>query len=451
MGGRWLRSVAACVVAAASTAGCSGSEARPNVVLVTVDTLRPDFLGVYGFEGASSPNLDAFARSSVVFDRAIAASSRTAPSHASLFTSRWVRDHSIGFRNGGTRLTDEPTLAERFADAGWETAAFIGNSMLRRRVGLDRGFAVFDDELPDGESNRAVFERVADKTTARAADWLAGERVAPFFLWVQYNDPHGPYTPPAEFLGASPGADPAGDATLPALDIQRGIGGIPAYQVIGDERRVSQYRDRYAGEVRYFDAALGELLRAVEVASAGRPSIVVVTADHGESFGEDGIYCSHGYATTPNLVHIPLLVRAPGVRPRRVNVPVHQVDVMPTLLDWAGLTPPEGMAGVSLVPLLEREQPLPERNLYADVGTEVSVFRGDRYLRFRFKGELAGARAGTPVALAWNADGTWSPREPERDLVEAVVEYSAERAPMHEAPALESDDRERLRALGYLR
>jgi len=443
--------VAAWVAVAAIITGCDDARPRPNIALVTVDTLRPDFLGTYGFEGDSSPNLDAFAERSVVFERAIAASSRTAPAHASLFTSRWVRDHSIGYRNGSTRLGDEPTLAKVLAEAGYDTAAFIGNTMLRRRIGLDGGFAVYDDELPDGEASREVFERVAAKTTARASEWLARKRDAPFFLWVQYNDPHGPYTPPREYLRPTPGLDPAADATLPVLEIQRGIGGIPAYQVFGDERRVSQYRSRYAGEIRYFDAALGQLLRAVEAASPQRRTITVIVADHGESLGEDGVYFSHGYATTPDLVHIPLLIRAPDLRPRRVREPVHQVDLMPTLLEWAGLSAPPEMAGLSLVPLLLRGERLPDRPLYADVGAEIGVYRGERFLRMRIRGDLAGARAGTPLSFDWRPDGSWSPRAPDAALIDDVVAYTSDRAPMHEAAPLEADDRERLRALGYLR
>jgi arylsulfatase len=122
----------------------------PNLLLVTVETLRADRLGTYGYSGESSLTFDALAGRSVIFERAIAGGSRTAPAHATLFTSRWVKDHSIGYRNGSTRLGDEPTLASLLAEAGWDTAAFVGNTMLRRRVGLDRGFEVFDDELPDG-------------------------------------------------------------------------------------------------------------------------------------------------------------------------------------------------------------------------------------------------------------------------------------------------------------
>jgi arylsulfatase A-like enzyme len=318
-------------------AGCTPTPRPPNVLLVTVDTLRPDHLGAYGFPGESSPHVDALAGRSVVFERAIAASSRTAPSHASLFTSRWIRDHSIGYRNGSTRLGDEPTLAMLLSEAGYDTAAFVGNTMLRRRVGLDRGFRIYDDALPDGEPNRPVFERIAEKTTPLATEWLNRSRSRPFFLWVQYNDPHGPYTPPAGYAEPFAAEGSPSEEPLPALDVQRGLHGIPAYQVFGEERRPGQYRARYAGEIRYFDAWLGRLLEAAEGTGGGREMIVVITADHGESQGEDGFYFSHGYATTPNLVHVPLLLHAPDLPAGRVRTLVHHVDVLPTLLELLGL------------------------------------------------------------------------------------------------------------------
>lgn len=428
-----------------------GPKPPPNVLLVTVDTLRPDRLGAYGYPGQSSPNFDAIAARSVVFDRAIAASSRTAPSHATLFTSRWVKDHSVGYRNGSTRLGDEPTLATFLAGAGYETAAFIGNSMLRRRVGLDRGFEHFDDQLPDSEVNRAeFFERVAARTTPRAVEWLADRSDRSFFLWVQYNDPHGPYTPPEGYSEAFAVEDQLMEAELPALEGQRGIGGIPAYQVIGAERRPGQYRARYAGEVRYFDTWLGRLLEAAEAADDGRGLIVVITADHGESLGEDGIYFSHGYATTPNLVHVPLLLHAPGIPPGRVADLVHHVDVLPTLLELLDQPLPEGLAGLSLVPLLQGRAALPERTVFADVGAEVSAYRGDRLLRTRLGGELGGMQAGERRALVWNEDGTTSPAEETRALAESMAEYSAMRAPMQKAVELDDGGRARLRALGYL-
>jgi arylsulfatase A-like enzyme len=448
---RWRTWVAVVLVAVLHGAGCAREPGRPNVLLVTVDTLRADQLGVYGFPGDSSPNIDALARGAVVFERALSASSRTAPSHASLFTSRWVRDHSIGYTNGATRLGDETTLAGLLSAAGYETAAFIGNSMLHRRLGLNSGFAYYDDRLPDAEANRPMlFERVAEKTTMPVVGWLAEPRSRPFFLWVQYNDPHGPYTPPAGYAASSPlETEAATETQLPTLLGHDGHGGIPAYQVFGDERRPSQYRARYTGEIRYFDEWIGKLLLALEQHAGGRETIVVLTADHGESLGEDDVWFAHGTATTPNLVHVPLLLRAPGFAPRRVSTLVHHVDVLPTLLDLIGLPPLSGAAGVSLVPLLAGDGALPERTLFADTGNDVSAYRGTAFLRQNLElrdGEEVWSFSGH----SWLPDGSWSDAPVSEDLKRALGDYDRDRAPPRAAPPMKADTQERLRALGYL-
>ena len=321
-----------------------GRGPRPDILLITLDTLRADHLGAYGAPPDATPALDALAARGVVFERMLAASSRTAPSHASLFTSRWVRDHGIGFRNGSTRLGDEPTLASRLARGRLQTAAFVSNSMLRRRIGLDAGFDHYDDALPDHETNRPVFERVAEKTTARATRWLRETRETPRprFLWVHYNDPHGPYTPPARYV-KEPSGEP--ETTLPVLQIQRGFHGIPAYQALDGQDDPRQYLARYAGEIRYLDDSIGALVESFGRGPEGSGAIIAITADHGESLGEEDMWFSHGFATTPNLAHVPFLLLADGLPAGRVSTPVHHVDVLPTLLELAGIPVPEDAAG----------------------------------------------------------------------------------------------------------
>lgn len=356
-----------------------------------------------------------------------------------------MRDHSIGYTNGATRLGDETTLAALLADAGYDTAAFIGNSMLHRRLGLNRGFAHYDDRLPDSEANRLRFERGAEKTTLPATRWLAAPRSSPFFLWVQYNDPHGPYTPPS---GYAPSAAPVDGTALPALREQHGVGGIPAYQVVGDERTPAQYQARYTGEIRYFDEWLGKLLYATERNANGRETVIVLTADHGESLGEDGIWFAHGNATTPNLVHVPLLLRAPNVAAARVSSLVHHVDVVPTLLDLIGLPPIPNAAGLSLLPLVREGKSLPERTLFSDVGNDVSAYRGDRFARLTLV-EWNGETSWRLVTHQWKPDGSWAEAPAEENLEREVIEYTKHRVPTLQAPQLTPAAEAGLRALGY--
>ncbi len=425
----------------ASLAALACSEPPRDVLLITVDTLRADHLSSYGFELATSPNIDALAAHSALFERAVAASSSTAPSHASILTSLYPRQHSIGYRNGDTRLEGAVTLAELLRARGYATAAFVGNAVLRRRIGLDRGFDTYDDELPEPEASRPlVFERRARQTTERALAWLARAE-EPFFLWVHYQDPHGPYDPPDGYADTfAPERDPD-EPPLPRLESSLATGGIPAYQALPGLTRASEYRARYADEIRYADHWIGELLASPRL----RDAIVVFTADHGESLGEGGHYFMHGTTTLPPEAHVPLLVRAPGVAPARIATTVSHVDIAPTILELAGVPAPSGMRGVALGPGLRGEAPLAERVVYCDMGAEASAY-----------GEGALLRAGSSDSawLLWEGGGV-APAEGAgsavRDrLAGALASYVQTTVPMVAAEPARPVEIDRLRALGYV-
>jgi arylsulfatase A-like enzyme len=429
----------------------SKHEIGPNVVLVVVDTLRADYLGTYGFEAGTSPNLDALAEKSVVFDRAVAASTLTAPAHASIMTSRFVREHSIGYLNGGTRLVDLDTLASVFQDAGYETAAFISNSILKSRIGLDHGFDVYDDALPQAERNRPyVFERTAMKTTHRAIEWLEADRDVPYFLWVHYQDPHGPYTPPRALADELALPPTPGERPLPILNRQNGYRGIPAYQALPGLRFLHQYRSRYAAEIRFFDAGLGKLLGAVWQREGKAGTVVLLTADHAESMGEADYFLAHGHATTPDMARVPFLLSAPGLAPGRNAQLVHHVDVMPTLIDLAGLPQPADLRGLALGRVLRSQEDFPVRTVYSDVGNDVSAYERDGFVRISQKGAEANGSQGRWQAFDWSDDGTWSPTDFDEASRPAISAYLDGRTPTAEAAELEPADVERLRALGYV-
>jgi arylsulfatase len=192
--------IAAALVAAAVSAVRSCGGRPPNVLLITVDTLRADHLHCYGQSLPTSPNIDALAARSVVFERAIAASGYTGPAHSSIMTSKYPRRQSTAFSNGLLTLAGVETLADALRQSGYDTAAFVSNGVLAAGSGLNHGFDVYDDELPTVERNRFnVFERLAPQTAARALAWLERPRTKPFFLWVHFQDPHGPYTPPEAY------------------------------------------------------------------------------------------------------------------------------------------------------------------------------------------------------------------------------------------------------------
>jgi arylsulfatase A-like enzyme len=399
-----------------------------------------------------SPAIDALAARGVVYERAVAASSRTAPSHASILTSRFARDHAIGSVNGATRIRDEDTLASVLRASGYQTAAFVSNSVLERRTGLDKGFAVYDDELPEAEANRRlVFERRADATTARALAWLGGAR-DPWLLWVHYNDPHGPYDPPPphdddpSLSGVARGmARNAPENPLPVLGDQSGKAGIPAYQVLPELRLPREYRARYAREIRFLDGWLGRLLESAEAAASDAGLVVLLTADHGESQGEEGVYFTHGDGTAPDLAHVPFILMAPELAPGRSRDLVHHVDVLPTLLDLVGVPAPAGSAGVPLARHWRERAPVPDRVVFTDVGEQVAAYRDEVFERLR----IDPYRESSEV-YRWTPGAGWEAAAADPRLHGEVTRYAARTPPLVTARQPDAEERERLRALGYL-
>ncbi len=456
----FARCAIAALFAIGTLASCERSapaDPRPNVLLITVDTLRADHLGTYGFPLPTSPQIDALARDGVVFERAIAASASTAPAHASIMTSRYTREHSIGHDNGGTKLVSGRTLAERFAESGYRTGAFVGNIMLQPRTGFDRGFEIFDGELVDSEPNRElIYERIAAITSERALDWLAQGDGRPVFLWVHYQDPHGPYLPPKTPNPRFRVPPAPGEKRLPTLYGDTGQGGIPAYQAIEGLDRPSQYQSLYSEEILYADAWIGELVEAFSDSGSSRESIVLLTADHGESLGEEDYWFAHGHTTLPPLSHVPFILRAPGIAPGRSAKVVSHVDVLPTLLDLAGLPPDADASGIALGPILHNDNQAPSRFVYSDIGPEVSAYDDAGFIRITgvkdtWQPEPPPSDTAPPLWLHYD----WKPGTPWRLLREGrqrpteIVTYLEKAEPMSRTPALELDDIERLRALGY--
>ena len=282
----------------------------PNIVLLTLDTTRADHLGSAGWTFASTPNLDALASRGVRFDRCDSAAPITLPSHATILSGLYPPRH--GMRDNGTFVLAAavPTLAERLAAGGYDTAAVVSAVVLARRHGLDQGFRIYDDDLGAGLSaGTAVEERQAEATTSAALTALASLR-PPFFLWVHYYDPHEEYRPPTRFADAARGPNRL-----------------------------------YDGEISYMDSEIGRLLAALPAAT-----VVAAVGDHGEMLGEHG-ELTHGLLPFAGARRVPLLLAGPGIPGARVSdCLTRTADLAPTLLELAGLAPPSDLDGESLVP-----------------------------------------------------------------------------------------------------
>lgn len=291
----------------------------PNVVLISVDTLRADHLGMYGHPHPTSPHLDAVAKDSLVFDDMICEVPLTGPSFCSMFTSQYPR--TTGVTRNGLRLPDEvPSIAESFKAAGYETVCVTSNWTLKADlVGLDRGFDVYDDEFKEKRWIFIKSERDAKEVTHLGLRYLKQRNpTKPLFAWFHYSDPHAPYE-------------------------------------MHDKHRVSREADypddpgaedkvHYDSEIAYTDAQIGRLLDAVPREN----TYIVFVGDHGESLHEHD-YVGHGRRLYHPGLHVPFFIHGPGVEPGRTDVPARGLDVGPTLLNLAGLEPPPGMVGLNVL------------------------------------------------------------------------------------------------------
>jgi arylsulfatase A-like enzyme len=343
-----------CLALACAGAACSrrAHELRPNVLLAVIDTLRADRLGCYGNPRGLTPAIDGLAEEAALFEAASAHAPWTLPSTASLLTGLLPEQHGAGGRLGAfTRLAKGvPTLAEHFRAAGYATAAVVNVSFLGPDFGLARGFEHHD--LEAYESNRKM--RRADATTDAALGWLGAERgERPFFLLVHYFDPHALYDPPQPFrrrFARAPDREDGGFAFgTRAQMVELRAGRLPL-----DPATLERAEALYDAEVAFTDAHVGRLLSGLDRLGLTERTVVVLTADHGEEFLDHQGF-EHGHTLYAELLHVPLVIRAPGLAALRCASGVGLVDVAPTVCELAGLAPLPGAGGASLLPLLQGE------------------------------------------------------------------------------------------------
>ena len=301
-----------------------------NVVLVTIDTLRADHIGCFGYQLIQTPHLDSLAARGTRFAQAVTSVPLTLPSHASILTGTYPFVHGVRDMGGFVLQESPPTLATLLTRAGFRTAAFVGSVTLDHRYGLNRGFDIYDDEMPPAESEAGPRkpERRAEVVVNRTLAWLAVRPAGRFFLWVHFFDPHSPYDAPQPFHGQ--------------------YAGHP-----------------YDGEIAYADAQLGRLLEAVRDQGVSDRTLFVVMGDHGESLGEHG-ESTHGIFLYDAAMRIPLVIAGPGIPPGRVvQAQVRSIDVMPTILTAVKIKAGEYLQGVSLWPLIEGTGGLPPESRFA--------------------------------------------------------------------------------------
>lgn len=325
-------------------------EPKPNLVVITIDTLRADHLSCYGYPKPTSPRIDDLAAKGVLFEKTFSPEPQTLPSHTSIFTGMHPRHHkSITHES---QVDDKlVTLAEILKSRGYKTAAFISSHALDSKYNLTQGFDTYweiqkEYGLAVRQNSHA---RGIDLTTDAVLSWLKDHQGDRFFLWVHWFHPHRPYIPPEEYRSrfAGPYRENVGSAPDFIMKVWREKIHLP-------QEDVDYLRGCYDGEIAFTDYQVGRLLDELGSLGLMGNTIIVLTSDHGEILYEHEYYFGHDIGLYDECLWVPLVFYGPGIIGEHVRIgePVESVDIMPTLLDLLELEKPQGMDGKSLLPLI---------------------------------------------------------------------------------------------------
>ena len=439
-------------VATVALLSCSNPLGPPNVVLISIDTLRADHLGAYGYSRPTSPNIDGLARAGALFENAYSPASWTLPAHASMMTG--VSPYRHGAVSPTTRIrTDFSTLAERLKAGGYATAAAINAPFVSKRYGFDRGFDTFFEHYKRPR-NPVLYHK-------RVLDLIATQKKRPVFLFIHYMDVHSPYRPPAAFNRFASGEE-GQDEILHSRGL-RGANLLELARAVESGKTALTSTERetlvglYDGEILSIDSKIAEVVAAIRQ-ELGDNTIIIVTADHGEEFLEHGGLL-HGTTLYDEVLHVPLIVVGPGVKPgTRLKSMVSLLDILPTVVEWTKIATDSAVEGRSFLDLMrgrESDENRPnELALHTRAADQSVDLRGLR---------LANAKLIRDVRKKTEASYDLSSDPGEHDPKKALPDLSAtelagleaelnrlEVAASSPPPPPDGDVVESLRALGYL-
>ena len=419
----FLRILAFLIPLTAAQAAVALPEKSPNVVLITIDTLRADHLGCYGYQQIKTPNIDALAADGVRFARAFTPVPVTLPSHSAMLTGTYPMLSGMHDFAANKLSPDQPTLATALKQAGYVTGAVVAAAVLDSRFGLNHGFDFYYDHFEFSrleEKNLDEMERPGNLVADRALDWLGKNAGKKFFLWMHLYDPHYPYTPPEPY------------------------------------RR--EYATRpYDGEIAFDDEQVGRLILFLKEEGLYQNTLIVLAGDHGESLGEHGEK-THGFFIYNATLHVPFIVHLPGkASVRVVDDPVSLVDLMPTALAAAGVEIPSAVQGRNLLPVIRGETPDHDRAVYNEtflprIHFNWSELRGAQNAKYHFidapKPELYDLARDPGELQNLFSDKKAVGEEMRAKLAGLIRDYSAGKE-MAEKTGLDPALMERLKSLGY--
>ena len=315
----------------------------PNIILISIDALRADHLSCYGYHRNTSPNIDQLASQGILFKNAFSQATSTLPSHASIFLSQYVWRHKVDNRKKrlGNSFT---TLVEILRDRNYTTCAFVGGGLISARYGFNQGFEIYDDGIPRKHRHYGIASYIN-----KLLSWLESVKNRRFFLFIHTYDVHGPYNPLAPYFdlytkGRCEGAH------------LRTSGGIRPYKLDASKlipKEIDYIIAVYDGGINYVDEQLGKIFEKLDQLDIDDKTIIILTADHGEGFKEHG-RLRHGYKPYIELVHVPLIMKGPGIpRDRTYENWVQHIDIVPTILEILNIRQRKEMQGRRLLPLMK--------------------------------------------------------------------------------------------------
>ncbi len=447
--------------ATSSPAGFLSSETptganRPNVVLISIDSLRADHLGSYGYSRDTSPNIDRLADEGVLFTQAMSTTSWTLPAHVSMLTGLYPQAHNV--LRARERLTGStPTLAEAMSELGYRTAAFVSAPFLNASYGMVRGFDEYDDHSVDYESHAESHTgTTSPRIHAALEQWLRGHGQDPFFVFAHYWDVHYDYAPPPPYDRMFD-PDYEGDLT------SQGFEDNPRISPEMEPRDLAHLEALYDGEIAYTDSYIGKLLDLLAELNVDDRTMVVLTSDHGDEFFEHG---GKGHFRTlyDEVLRVPLILRFPDRRfaSNRIDDVVSLVDILPTILDVAGVDTASPVQGRSLIPLIEGA-PAPTSTTYASLKAGRATVRSNNHkFIYNFNSGVSqlfdlDQDPGEQNDLIEAGVGIRSPET--RRAIDTLVDWlniqrryrlSLPSAPSEPNRAIDEDLARELRALGYI-
>jgi choline-sulfatase len=401
--------------------GWRSADSRPStaepIILISIDTLRADHVGAYGYHKVQTPNIDGLAADGVLFERAYSHVPLTLPAHTSILSGRLPFETSVRDNIGFTVKPGERLLPQMLRELGFRTAGAVSAYVLRGETGIGQGFELYDSSLPMAAQGTSLGEvrRDGAETLKIAETWLDSQVSHRFFLFVHFYEPHRPYSPPARYAQYSP----------------------------------------YDGEIAYADELVGRLLDSLKRRGLYDRAAIVLLSDHGEGLG-DHVEQEHGLFLYDEAVHVPLILKLPGAaeRGRRVGAPVQHIDVVPTVLDLVGAPRPSGLQGRSLRSVLHAPSDLPERGVYSESlygryhfgWSELYALTDARFRYIRAPRDELYDLAHDPAERQNLAAERPQARVAMRHALDDLVKSASLPVPSGVAP----EERERLQALGYV-